>query len=140
MISAQTRKQTQTAVSGFLALVSARSLHTMGLSATANPKKFQAMVRGARKHDFCFMADNTVIDEYDNIDLLGINVDNHLIKFEKHISNICKRVNKQLQVLERFRNLVSSNVKSRLHKAFVLKIFSLITVLVFYFLWCSECE
>ena len=73
----------------------------------ANPKKFQAMVLGTRKHDFCFKADNTVIDEYDNIDLLGINVDNHL-KFEKHTSNICKRINKQLQVLKRFRNLVSS--------------------------------
>ena len=59
----------------------------------ANPKKFQAMVLGAGKHDFCYMANNTVIDEYENIDLLGINVDNHL-KFNKHISNICERVNK----------------------------------------------
>ena len=47
-------------------------------------------------HDvFCFPHKNSwfvvneiVIDEYDNIDLLGIKVDNQL-KFAKHISNIC---------------------------------------------------
>ena len=42
----------------------------------------------------------------DNVDLLGINVDNEL-KFTKHISNICERVRKQLQVFKRFRNLAS---------------------------------
>jgi len=76
----------------------------------ANPKKSQAMVLGAGKHDFCFVAKKTVIDEYDNINLLGINLDNH-VKFNKHISNICKRVNKQLQVLKRFRNLVHVMLK-----------------------------
>ena len=114
----------------------------IGLGRMANPKKFQAMVLGARKHDFCFKADNTVIDEYDNIDLLGINVDNHL-KFEKHTSNICKinfkRVNKQLQVLKRFRNLVSS-YHLTLNLVFITEGFrvtyfsSLFLCLVF--LWC----
>lgn len=51
-----------------------------------------------------FVVNEIVIDEYDNIDLLGIKVDNQL-NFAKHISNICRRVHRQLQVLKRFQNL-----------------------------------
>ena len=63
-------------------------------------------LRYGTRREFCFVASEKVIDEYDNVDLLGINVDNEL-KFTKHISNICERVSKQLQVFKRFRNLAS---------------------------------
>ena len=56
----------------------------------ANPKKLQTMVIGSKKWGFCFVANEIEIDEYDNIDLLGISVDNQL-KCTKHISNICER-------------------------------------------------
>ena len=35
------------------------------------------MVQGGKKREFCFVANEKVIDKYDNIDLLGINVDNY---------------------------------------------------------------
>ena len=50
----------------------------------ASPKKFQTIVLGSKKWGFCFVANEKVIDEYDSIDLLGIEVDNQL-KCTKHI-------------------------------------------------------
>ena len=41
-----------------------------------NSKKVLALVLGAYKREFCFVANEIIIDEYDNIYLLRINVDN----------------------------------------------------------------
>ena len=50
----------------------------------ANPSKFQTMVLGSKKWGCCFVASEIVIDEYDNINLVGINVDNQL-KYQTHL-------------------------------------------------------
>ena len=58
---------------------------------------------------------------------VGVNLDSKLT-FSKHVSDICDRVNNQLKVIKRFRNIVSSNTKTRLYKAFIMP----------YFLYCSN--
>ena len=58
---------------------------------------------------------------------LGVNLDSKLT-FSKHVSDICDRINNQLKVIKRFRNIVSSNTKTRLYKAFIMP----------YFLYCSS--
>ena len=49
-------------------------------------------------------------------------------KTKKDVSDICDRVNNQLRVIKPFRNIVSSNTKTRLYKAFIMP----------YFLYCSN--
>ena len=78
-----------------------------------NPDKHQAMVIGANsKYEFSFPVKNS-------IDLLGVTIDKDL-SFNRHISQICQKVNSQFSVLKRFKNIITSNVMLRLYKAFIL--------------------
>ena len=45
---------------------------------------------------------------------------NSMKSFNRHISQICEKVNKQFSVLKRFKNIITSNVMLRLYKAFIL--------------------
>ena len=54
-----------------------------------------------------------------SIDLLGVTIDKDL-SFNRHISQICEKVNKQFSVLKRFKNIITSNVMLCLYKAFIL--------------------
>ena len=64
-----------------------------------NDTKHQAMVSGKTDHSFSFPLK-------DSLDLFGINIDNRL-RFDNHISTICKKTNAQFNVIERFRKLIS---------------------------------
>ena len=88
-------------------------------SLKANPEKFQAMILGKKTYDFHFKIGNVEIDKETSINLLGVNLDNKLT-FSKHISNICARVHNQIQVIKRFRHILSSSTKARLYKAFIM--------------------
>ena len=55
----------------------------------------------------------------DSLDLLGVAIDNHL-NFNKHVSLVCKKVNNQLNVMIRFRNLICTAAKLKLYNAFIL--------------------
>jgi len=78
-----------------------------------NPDKHQAMVLGTNSnYEFSFPVKNS-------IDLLGVTTDEDL-SFNRHISQICEKVNKQFSVLKRFKNIITSNVMLRLYKAFIL--------------------
>ena len=71
-----------------------------------NPEKHQAMVLGANSnYDFSFPVKNS-------IDLLGVTIDKDL-SFNRHISQICEKVNKQFSVLKRFKNIITGNVMLR---------------------------
>ena len=84
----------------------------------ANPEKFQAMILEKKTYDFHFKIGNVEIDKETSINLLGVNLDNKL-NFSKHISNICARVHNQIQVIKRFRHILSSSTEARLYKAFI---------------------
>ena len=69
-----------------------------------NPEKHQAMVLGANSnYEFSFLVKNS-------IDLF----------INRHISQICEKVNTQFSVLKRFKNIITSNIMLRLYKAFIL--------------------
>ena len=71
------------------------------------------MVIGANSnYEFSFPVKNS-------IDLLGITIDKDL-SFNRHISQICQKVNNQFSVLKRFKNIITSNVMLCLYKAFIL--------------------
>ena len=68
----------------------------------ANPSKFQAICIGKNAHDgiSSFNIDSVEIKCDDNVTLLGINID-FMLRFDDHVSEICKKASKQLAVLKR---------------------------------------
>ena len=84
-----------------------------------NPDKHHTMILGTAEHRFSFPVE-------DSPDLFGVTIDNHL-NFNKHVSLVCKKVNNQLNVMIRFRNLFCTAIKLKLYNAFILP----------HFLYCS---
>jgi len=83
-----------------------------------NPDKYQAMILGNTNYIFSFTVNDINIPVKDNIDLLGVNIDNNL-QFSSHVKNICTKVNNQINVISRFRKIVPTDVKCKLNKAFI---------------------
>ena len=86
----------------------------------ANRNKFQLMVLGD-DHEFSLAVDGIEITRWDDIDLLGVN--NSKFTFDKHVTNLCSKVNLQLQVLKRFRKLLTGQIRLKLYNAFIQPIF-----------------
>ena len=66
----------------------------------ANPEKFQAIVLGNNPCKITFNIGTTKIDCQEEVDLLGVTIDFKL-NFNSHISKICKKALRQLNVLKR---------------------------------------
>ena len=66
------------------------------------PDKFQAIFAGKKCHDNIksFRIGDTDISCEANVSLLGVNID-FMLKFDDHVSDICKKASKQLAVLKR---------------------------------------
>jgi hypothetical protein len=66
----------------------------------ANPDKFQAMAIGKKTKDqnINFNLNGSTIPCDESVKLLGVTIDFKL-KFDKHISSICKKASSQLNVL-----------------------------------------
>ena len=75
-----------------------------------NKSKHQALILGDTEHTFSFPVK-------ESIDIFGMTIDNKL-QFDKHVSSICKKVNNQLNVMIRFRKLISKATLIKLYKAF----------------------
>jgi len=71
------------------------------------------MTLGKKTYDFHFKIGNVKNDRETSIHLLGVNLGTKL-NFSKHISNICARVHNQIQVIKRFRHILSSSTEARL--------------------------
>ena len=87
-----------------------------------NPDKYQAMILGNTNYILSFTVNDINIPVKDNIDLLGVNIDNNL-QFSSHVKNICTKVNNQINVISRFRKIVPTDVKCKLNKAFIVPYF-----------------
>ena len=85
-----------------------------------NKSKHQALILGDTEHTFSFPVN-------ESIHIFGMTIDNKL-QFDKHVSSICKKVNNQLNVMIRFRKLISKATLIKLYKAFILP----------YFYYCSS--
>ena len=68
----------------------------------ANPNRFQAMCVGLKAYENfkSFQIENVDIKCEDSVTLLGVSIDFRL-KFDSHVSVICKKASKQLAVLKR---------------------------------------
>ena len=51
--------------------------------------------------------------------MFNMNIDNKF-NFSNHIRTMCKKINKQFQVMLRFRNLIPGDTLLKLYKAFIL--------------------
>ena len=85
------------------------SYHENGM--IVNPDKHHAMVIGNTEHSFSFPLKPS-------IKLLGITVDNKLA-FDDHVSQVCKKINNQINVIIRNKKLIGSDVILELYKDFI---------------------
>ena len=96
-----------------------------------NPDKHNAMVLGTTNHKFSFPVG-------DSLDLLGMTIDNPL-KFDEHVSYVCKKVNNQLNVMIRFLNLICTATKLKFSNTFFLPHFQYCST-VWHFCSARNCE
>ena len=91
----------------------------------ANPSKFQAIFLNKFKEhiDTCIVIDDKTIKSQRLAILLGIDIDDKL-KFDSHISRLCKRAGGQLNSLYRFRKYLSPLSKKLAATSFILSNFS----------------
>ena len=72
-----------------------------------NHEKYHAMVIGKTSKKPSFYCENTIIPISKEIELLGVTVDDKL-KFESHMSKICRKASQQIAVLKRMKKILSS--------------------------------
>ena len=86
----------------------------------ANPDKFQAISFGKRGNGVItdFTCGTTQMKCEDSVTLLGIAFD-HLLMFNKHITEICKKSARQLAVLKRVGHLLTFQGKIAIFQSFI---------------------
>ena len=91
----------------------------------ANPTKFQAICIGKRAHDniTSFNIDSAEIKCENNVTLLGINID-FMLRFDDHVSQICKKASKQLAVLKRNGRFLTKQGKMTIYNSFIVSNFN----------------
>ena len=91
----------------------------------ANPDKFQAIAIGNKTKDqnLSFKLGSTSLTCEDEVKLLGVTIDFKL-DFNSHITNICKKAARQLNVLKRIGHHLSRLSKLTIYHSFILSNFS----------------
>ena len=94
-------------------------------SMKANPDKFQAICIGKKTYDNIetFRIGETDIKCENNVSLLGINID-FMLKFDDHVTEICKKASKQLAVLKRLGRFLTKQGKLVIYNSFIASNFS----------------
>ena len=94
-------------------------------SMRANPDKFQAIFPGNNidpvKHSI--NVNNTFIKAMDHVKILGITIDSQL-KFDKHISDICKQAGRQLNVMHRLKRNLCLDSRKAIYQSFLMSVFN----------------
>ena len=84
-----------------------------------NFKKYGTMIIGKKKEEIKINVKGTEVESYDNLMLLGVNIDSHL-NFTEHISNVCEKSSQQVGIIMRMRNSIPTNAKLQLYKTAIL--------------------
>ena len=94
-------------------------------SMKANPDKFQAICLGKKANEkiTSFHISNTDIQCEDNVTLLGVNID-FLLKFDSHVTDICKKASKQVAVLKRIGKFLTKQGRMVIYNSFILSNFN----------------
>lgn len=86
----------------------------------ANPDKFQAICIGkqttSKLTSFCLNSTEIVCEK--SVKLLGVEIDS-LLNFDLHVSNICKKAAKQINILARLSKFLNQNTRLLIYKSFV---------------------
>ena len=90
-----------------------------------NPDKFQALAVGERTHKErpMFRIGDAQIECDTTVKLLGVEID-YLLKFVDQISNICRKVSQQINVLKRIGKFLNFQSRKSIHHAFIMSNFN----------------
>jgi hypothetical protein len=102
----------------------------------ANPDKFQAIAIGknTQSNNISFNLNGNIIKTEDEVKLLGVTIDYEL-KFNSHITNICRKDSRQLNVLKRMGKCLNRLGKLTMYYSFILSNFNYCPVICHF---CSE--
>ena len=91
----------------------------------ANPDKFQAIAIGSKtlNESISFNLEGNKIDCEKEVKLLGVTIDCQL-KFNTHISNICKKASRQLNVLKRIGKHLTKLGRLTIYFSFIMSNFN----------------
>ena len=90
----------------------------------ANPDKYQAIVFGNKTElPKCFSVKGKEVKCIDHVRLLGVEIDRGL-KFDLHISDICKKASRQINAIMRLCYTLDTDVKEKIYSAFIKSTFS----------------
>ena len=87
----------------------------------ANPEKFHALLIGKDQTNTSgenFNIQGKMVKSEETVKLLGIQLD-YKLKFEQHISELCRKAASQLNVLKRLKKFIGFNEKKILVQSFV---------------------
>ena len=98
-------------------------------SMKANPKKFQFMILGkSTRQTIILNINNIKIRESQNVELLGLTIDNRLT-FKDHINMLCRRASYKLHALRRIRKYLTLEKSKLLYNAFINNQFSYASII-----------
>ena len=91
----------------------------------ANPEKFQAIAIGkqTKQQNLTFTIDGNKIECESEVKLLGVTIDFQL-NFNEHVSNICKKASRQLNVLKRIGTHLTKLGKLTIYYSFIMSNFN----------------
>ena len=92
-----------------------------------NHSKYQAITFGRVERNPVLSCEGTVIPIQDEMELLGVTIDNKL-KFEGQIRKICRKVSQQVAVLNRLKKILPFELRIDIYRAFIARHFN----------YCSE--
>ena len=95
-------------------------------SLETNTSKFQSMLlkkKSVNAEDFNIIADNDTVNVTDTINVLGVNIDDKL-NFNSHLSNICNKAGRQLDVLKRLKGFLDYASRLSIYKSFIMSNFN----------------
>ena len=83
-----------------------------------NHSKYQAITFGRVERNPVLTCEGTVIPIQDEMELLGVTIDNKL-KFEGQIRKICRKVSQQIAVLNRLKKILPFELRKDISRAFI---------------------
>ena len=98
----------------------------------ANPSKFQAIFAKIKEEITISIANTNIVIE-PVVLLLGVSIDN-ILSFDSHISNICLKAGRQLNVLRRLAHALDIPSKLAIYKSFIVSNFNYCMAP----LWCRQ--
>ena len=88
-----------------------------------NHNKYKAMVMEKTSRDPVFKYEGTSIPLVEELELLGVTVDDKL-KFESQIKKIYRKVSQQIAVLKRMKKFLPLKLGEKLYRAFIVPHFN----------------